>query len=230
MLHNVLRVSLALGFVAAPVVQADVVATFDDPNTLSFSFVDTGTNNDQLGDLTAFNNDVVVGLPLIGFTVENGNPFSDASYMMTDSGGGALSTTSQTTTSLGFVEAMFEAGVLTIKTDIAEHGFNAGDTLLTATFDEAVGYFGMVGANDLVGHNVVFSGPALGGMTVTAEHFQFSSANISNPLALVGDPDIEDWTSTTAFTSSATIVPEPLSMLLVGTALAGVVAMKRRYR
>jgi hypothetical protein len=229
MFFQLLGIGLVCSFVALPAAHANVVATFEDPGTTSFIFVDTGTNNDQGGDLTAANADIIVSLPLIGFTAGTGNSFSDASYVLTDSGGGALSTTSQTTTSGGFIEAIFEAGELTIKTDIAENGFNAGDTLLTATFDEAVGFFGSLVANDLVGHNVVFSGPALGGLTVTAASFQFASTNIDPIGALSGSPDIEDWTSTTSFTSSATIVPEPLSMLLVGTAAAGLFAVKRRH-
>jgi hypothetical protein len=76
---------------SAPAISnATVVATWADPNSLSFSFADTGTNNDGLGDLTASNTGILLNLPVLGLTN------LDASYVMTDSANNPLSTTSQT--------------------------------------------------------------------------------------------------------------------------------------
>ena len=213
----------ALLLSAGPV-SAQVVATFADPGTTSFSFADNGNNGDGIGNLTGGNADISVNLPVLGLT------FSDASFTLTDSGGGTLATTAQITAG-PLVQATFEGGILQIRTDSAANGYNAGDLLLQATFDQAIGTFGSVFAADaLVGHNVVFSGPALGGLTASAESFFFSATNLSNPSALLAPPDMENWTATTSFTSSATLVPLPAALWLFGTGLVGMAGIARRKK
>lgn len=215
--------TLFISVVYCGVANASVVATFLDPGSTSFTFTDTGSNNDGIGELTASNSEIQVDLPVVGLF------FSDASYTMTDVGGNPLATTSQTDV-YGYVAAEFEAGILTIKTDIAEHGYSAGDTLFTATFSSATGYFGNVSTADSVldATNVSFSGPALGGWSATNEQFSFSSTNI-DPLSSIQAPaDMEAWTSTTSFTSSATLVPIPASVWLIGSGFLGLVGVARR--
>ena len=58
-------------------------------------------------------------------------------------------------------DAATEPGILTIKTDIAEHGYAASETLLTATFTSAAGYFGNVSSadNTFAATSVTYSGP-----------------------------------------------------------------------
>lgn len=73
------------------------------------------------------------------------------------------------------------------------------------------------GSSDFIGQNVVFSGPALGGLTLSNEAFSFSFAN------QLGTPLI--YTATSSFTSSATI-PGPGAAALLG--LGGLVAVRRR--
>ena len=52
-----------------------------------------------------------------------------------------------------------------------------------------------------------------------------------DPKALCASADgTTVWVAAFRSGNRTTIVPEPLSMLLVGTAVAGVVAIKRRYR
>jgi hypothetical protein len=209
---------------SAPAISnATVVATWADPNSLSFSFADTGTNNDGLGDLTASNTGILLNLPVLGLTN------LDASYVMTDSANNPLSTTSQTNNAGGWIDAAYVAGKIVITSDINQGSFTAGQTLLTITFDSAIGVFGNVLGNDtLVGQNIVFSGPALGGYTATSEQFQFSVANLTPGAAILNPADMEAWTATTSFTSSATLVPLPAAVWLFGIGLIGLVAIARR--
>ena len=216
--------ALCLIFIAGSA-SASVIATFLDPGTISFTFADNSDNADGIGDLTAINNDIEVDLPV------RGQFFTNASYTMTDAGGGALTTISQIDV-LGYVAAEFEAGILTIKTDINEHGFSAGDTLFTATFSSANAYFGNVSTadNNFNATIVSFSGPALDGWTATNEQFSFSSTSI-DPLSAIQSPsDMENWTSTTSFTSSATLVPVPAAVWLFGSGLIGLAGIARRCK
>lgn len=73
------------------------------------------------------------------------------------------------------------------------------------------------GALDLIGDNVVFSGPIVGAMPIFQEAFSFSFAN----QILTGD----GFTATAAFTSSVR-VPAPGAFALA--ALGGLVAARRR--
>ena len=86
----------------------------------------------------------------------------------------------------------------------------------------AVGIFGTVfGADSLMGYNGNFSGPALGGLFATAEQFSFTSVNLAPFASVLSPADMEAWTSTTSFTSSATLVPVPPAVWLLGSGLVG---------
>ena len=210
---------------APAISSATVVATWADPNTPSFSFADAGTNSDGVGDLTASNTGIVLNLPVLGLTG------LDASYVMTDSANNPLSTISQTNNILGWIDAVYEAGKIVITSDVNQGLFTAGQTLLTITFDSAIGVFGnVIGNNALVGQNLVFSGPALGGFTATSEQFQFSVANLTPAIAVLNPADMEAWTATTSFTSSATLVPLPTAVWLFGTGLLGLIGIARRKK
>ena len=217
--------SALLFFLSGGVANASVVATFLDPDTPSFTFTDDGNNGNGIGSLAASNADIQVSLPLLGLL------FTDASYTMTDNGGNALATTSQIDAG-GYVLATFESGILTIKTDIAEHTYAADTVLLSATFTSASGYFGNVSTadNTFDATAVTFSGLALNGLTATNEQFSFSSTNIDPLSAIQAPADMENWTSTTSFTSSATLVPVPAAVWLFGSGLLGLVGMARRKK
>lgn len=204
---------------------ASVVATFLDPGSTSFTFSDNGNNGDGIGSLDAYNNDIEVNLPLLGLL------FTDASYTMTDSGGNLLDTTSQIDAG-SYVLSTFESGIITIKTDIAQHTYAADTVLLSATFTSATGYFGNVSSadNTFDATGVTFSGIALNGLTATNEQFAFSSTNIDPLSAIQAPADMEAWTSTTSFTSSATLVPVPAAVWLFGSGLLGLVGMARRKK
>lgn len=213
--------ALGLGLVTNSA-NAALIATWSDPGTISFSFADNSDNSDGIGDLTASSSGIIsLFLGQLGVT------FNNASYTMKDTGGGALSTTSQINSN-GIIQAQFEAGVLEIKTDSPQHGYSAGTVLMTATFDSATGFFGTVIASDITANNVTFSGPALNGLVATNEIFSFSPSNINPGEALIGEPDMEAWEATTAFTSSATLVPVPPAVWLFASGLLGLVGIARK--
>ncbi len=217
---SVVLLSLVFGSNA----MAATIASFTDPGTQSFSFVDIGTNGDGVGQLTAANSDIEVLLPMLGVT------FTDASYTLTDQSGGALDTTSQVNTAFGVVQSVFEGGVLSIVTDIAENSLNAGDVILQATFDTAVSIFGnLLTADDFIGNDVEFTGFAVDSFPgVTGEQFSFSTANVNPGSALLNPADMEDFTATTSFTSSATPVPLPAAFWLFGAGIATLLGASRK--
>ena len=211
------------------IAQASTIATFSDTGTLSFSFTDIGSNNDGIGSLDASNNDIEVILPSLGIT------FNDASFTLTDSNGGSLETVSQTDVN-GLIQAQFEGGILSIVTDVdvAAAGLSAGDAILTATFDSAFGLFGnLLSADTFMGNNVSFGGFAVNGLPpLVAESFAFSAANVTPGAALLAPADMEDWTATVAFTSSAQAIPVPAALPLFISALLGLFGprqLRRRF-
>lgn len=76
------------------------------------------------------------------------------------------------------------------------------------------------GASEFVAEDVTFSGPATNGLPLTSEQFAFSFAN---PM-LTGNG--ATWTA--SFTSSATIVPEPASLVLL--VMGAVASLKRPWK
>jgi hypothetical protein len=81
-----------------------------------------------------------------------------------------------------------------------------------------------------VGQNIVFSGPAFGGYTATSDQFQFSVANLTPGAAILNPADMEAWTATTSFTSSATLVPLPAAVWLFGFGLLGLAGAAKRKK
>ena len=89
--------------------------------------------------------------------------------------------------------------------------------LLTISFSSGSLSTAIFGASDFSANNVVFSGPILGGATLSSEAFSFAFAN------QVGSPSA--FTATSSFTSSA-VIPAPGAFALVG--LGGLAAFRRR--
>lgn len=89
--------------------------------------------------------------------------------------------------------------------------------LLTITFGSGSLNPTIFGASDFTANAVVFSGPILGGATLSSEAFSFSFAN------QIGSPSA--FTATSSFTSSA-VIPAPGAIALVG--LGGLAAFRRR--
>ena len=89
--------------------------------------------------------------------------------------------------------------------------------LLTITFGSGSLNTAIFAASDFTANNVTFSGPILGGATLSSEAFSFGFAN------QVGSPTA--FTATSSFTSSA-VIPAPGAFALVG--LGGLAAFRRR--
>ena len=74
--------TLGLGMVTSSA-NAALIATWSDPGTSSFSFVDNDDNNDGIGHLTASS----TGINSL-FLAQLGVTFTNASYTLKDTGGG----------------------------------------------------------------------------------------------------------------------------------------------
>lgn len=188
----------ALAFGGAFAAQAETIATFSDPSPSGATPLFAFTSAAGVGSLSGSWN----GLGLNLLTPGLGAPdYADAQFSMpavAATGGGALWT-------LGAGSVSF---------------FDSSNSLLftisfaSGTLTSPVG----TGSSDFVGDNVVFSGPIIPAGSLTNEAFAFSFANPRGTL--------ENYTVTSAFTSSADRVPEPSSLALI--ALGGAIGFIRR--
>jgi MYXO-CTERM domain-containing protein len=187
---------IALAGVAASAASADTIATFADPSPAG------------IPPLFTYNGAFLVGnwLGQPGLTLETPGlaapDFANAQFSMAPVA--VLGPTGPTTFAVG-------PGAINFF-DV----FN--NPLLTITFSGgSLSAASIFGSSDFIGQSVTFSGPILGGATLSNEAFSFSFAN---PQGTLGN-----YTVSSSFTSSATI-PGPGAAALLG--LGGLVATRRR--
>ncbi len=148
------------------------------------------------------------GHSLIFFNITP-TPYANAYFTMTNlliTSGGMLSSTSSGTIKF-----------------YADGQSPATTPLLQIDFDSAhVSPYGLA-AMDTFGDNVRFSGTQIADSSnFSNESFSFSFSNYQ----ILGDGI--SFTSTAAFTSSATIIPEPATIALIG--IGGLIAMRRKNK
>ncbi len=190
---------VALGAVSAAEATSVTIATFDDPSLNANS-------------------------PL--FT-RNGSIFTGGW-----SGSGLLLRTPGTPAP-DYADATFTVSPLTVVTDFGPFAFLSGgfvqfydsssNPVLRVDFSSAaLSNVFSLGASDFNANNVIFTGSAVNGLTLSGEQFAFSFAN----------PQISDtthYTVTSAFTSSAdAVIPAPGTALIAG--VLGLGAARRRRR
>lgn len=188
----------ALAAGGASVAQAETIATFADPSPSGATPVFTFASAGGAGTLSGSWN----GLGLNLLTPGLGAPdFADAQFTMpavAATGGGNI-------WALGAGSVSFFDSS---NNPLFTISFQSG------TLTSPVG----TGASDFVGDNVTFSGPIIPAGSLTNEAFAFSFANPRGT--------IENYTVTSAFTSSADRIPEPSSLALI--ALGSAIGLMRR--
>lgn len=191
-------VGAAIGAIAlSACAQADTIATFADPSPGGDQPVFTFSSTGGTGQLSG-------GWSTTGLLLETpGLAIADVpnAHFIMPAVNGTLN--SGSTWDLG-------AGSVTFAD-------SADAVLFTITFDSAVLTSpSQFGGSDFASNNVSISGPAVT-VPLTNEAFAFSFANPVGTL--------ENYTVTSAFTSSADLVPEPASLALLGL---GAAALLRR--
>lgn len=175
--------------------QADTIATFADPSPSGDLPVFTFTSEGTTGSLSG-------GWSTNGLTLETpGLAIADVPNAHFNMPAVAGTLNAGNTWDLG-------AGSVTFMD-------NADNVLFTITFDSAVLTSpSQFGGSDFASNNVTISGPAVT-VPLTNEAFAFSFANPEGTL--------ENYTVTSAFTSSADVVPEPASLALLGLGIAALI-------
>lgn len=196
MVSKLLAGAVAVG--GAFVSHAETIATFADPSPSGATPLFTFTSAAGAGTLTGGWNALGLTLQTPGLAAPD---FSDAQFTMPPvAATGGIGVWALGPGSVNFFDSS-SAPLFTI-------------TFSSGTLTSPVG----TGASDFVGDNVVFSGPIIPAGVLVNEAFAFSFANPRGT--------IENYTVTSAFTSSADRIPEPSSLALL--ALGSVVTLLRR--
>lgn len=184
--------------VGGVIAHAETIATFADPSPSGDTPVFTFTSAGGAGTLSGGWNGLGLTLQTPGLAAPD---FADAQFTMPA------------------VAATGGLGVWTLGTGSVNFFDSANNPLFTISFDSGVLTSPVgTGASDFVGNNVTFSGPIIPAGVLLNEAFAFSFANPRGTM--------ENYTATSAFTSSADRIPEPSSLALL--ALGSLVTLVRR--
>lgn len=217
----VLLMCLFAGFTSIDA-NATTVATFATPSNDSNNplFTVDFTQGKLTGGWSDDNIGLILEIPYSDYTIEGGNAFHDAWFKMDEvkitstymifgvkvgeTEGGVINFYADGTTANPLLTISFERGL------VSRYNLGSGDTDEEGTF---------------VAENVTISGIGITPGSLTDESFSFGF--VKKTLLPGGNTLDDGFTATAAFDSSATVIPEPATICLLGLGTLSLIRRKK---